>query len=114
VAPIWGARATRSVARPNDRALLYDEMMRKPRRPSRSLWVLVLPIALLTLLREARASDADWHKITTQHFELYTDLDAEAAVDAAKELEDARCLDHGRLAEVCVSRCRANAGLRLE
>ena len=90
MAPIWGARATRSVARPNDRALLYDEMMRKPRRPSRSLWVLVLPIALLTLLREARASDADWHKITTQHFELYTDLDAEAAVDAAKELEKTR------------------------
>jgi tetratricopeptide (TPR) repeat protein len=60
------------------------------RIPPRLLCFLVLPLALLTLLRNARASDSEWRKITTQHFELYTDLDAEAAVEAAKELEKTR------------------------
>jgi hypothetical protein len=44
----------------------------------------------MTLARSAEASDTDWHKILTPHFELYTDLDSATAVDAAKELETTR------------------------
>src|SRR4051812_10955836 len=60
------------------------------RIPQRRLCFLVVTIALLTLLRNARASETEWRKVTTQHFELYTDLDAETAVEAAKELETTR------------------------
>jgi tetratricopeptide (TPR) repeat protein len=66
--------------------LLYIVIMRM----LRALCTLVLPIAVLTLLRDARGSDTDWHKVTTRHFELYTDLDEETAVEAAKELEKTR------------------------
>lgn len=47
-------------------------------------------VAALTIVRSAHASDTDWHKLTTPHFVLYTDLDREPAIEAAEELEKTR------------------------
>ena len=66
--------------------LAYDVMM-PLRLPS---LLFVAGVAALTLLRNAHASDTDWHRLITPHFELYTDLDTQTAVEAANELERTR------------------------
>ncbi|MET0592449.1 MAG: hypothetical protein ABW133_07110, partial [Polyangiaceae bacterium] len=51
-------------------------------------WIVI--VAALTIVRSAHASDTDWHKLTTPHFVLYTDLDRTTAIEAAEELEKTR------------------------